>query len=612
MRFLHTHNVSVLVVLCLVLTAASLLPAEDYRVFDEETLFNRLQYRERVRYNGLQYLLNDHQKKQYLSLVTRDERDEWLRTFWLEIDPTPTTSHNERKKEHFERVRLAVEKFGCFDPPGWDDRGETLIRFGMPDSIKRVWSEMNRLEQRYPAEIWYYWSPQMMVAFTDAYLSGKFVRSTEVTGLESWTEDYYSGNFGKSSRMILEDIADVYHPNTSTADAITIPTFSPREPHGYDRPMDLSRKGGSGTVYQELPIIDLGTLMHHTDNSLGKSAIINSFLPAYLDPDLSDSRNSLNPDMIDFVHYHDVSRNRLMDVTFRNVTDEYVRSDKALYEFHHQIESTRFIHYPGFDFDMQAYFEITSFHAGTGKLRTEINFEIPVSEVTFDTVDGRLEAGAELRVKVWDMEYNEIAEKEERIMVSVPNREDARVPAFLAGQVLLTLDPGYYRFGLETIDINSESRGVFRTNKRLTCGSGLSLSDVQFARSITDGDENSSYRKGNLIVIPYPLHLYRTSFPIAFYFEIYGLDIDEEGLGIYEIEYEVEPKEKKRWGPIYRDMGTVISSRFNASGFGTTQYKRLVIDSGKLWEGSYRLHVRVMDRRTRKSVETMTSFSILE
>lgn len=111
--------------MCLI-SAAALLQAEDYRVFDEETLFNRLHYRERVRYNGLQYILNDHQKRQYLSLETRDEREEWLRRFWLEMDPTPTTRQNERRKEHFERVKLAVERFGCFDPPGWDDRGRHL------------------------------------------------------------------------------------------------------------------------------------------------------------------------------------------------------------------------------------------------------------------------------------------------------------------------------------------------------------------------------------------------------------------------------------------------------------------------------------------------------
>ena len=125
-----------MVLSCLMLAAASFLKSEDYQVFDEETLFNRLHYKEKIRYNGLQYILNDHQKRHYLSLETWDERDEWLRKFWLEMDPTPTTRHNERRKEHFDRVKMAVEKYGCSDPPGWDDRGEVLIRFGPPDRNK--------------------------------------------------------------------------------------------------------------------------------------------------------------------------------------------------------------------------------------------------------------------------------------------------------------------------------------------------------------------------------------------------------------------------------------------------------------------------------------------
>jgi len=597
---------------CLVIAAASLLMAEDYKVFDEETLFYRLSYRERVQYNGLQYLLNDHQKRQYLSLETRDGRDEWLRRFWLDMDPTPTTTHNERRKEHFDRVAFAVEKYGCADPPGWDDRGEILIRFGQPDSIKRVWSEVNRLEQRWPCEIWYYRSPAMLVTFTDSYLSGKYVLSSEAAGYESWTADYYSGDFGKSSRMILEDLANIYHPNRSIEDAVTVPMFRQVEPQGYDRPMDLSKKGPQAAIYHERDILDLGTMMTHTDNILGIPDIITSFLPAHLDPDLSDSRNSLNPDAIDYVHYWEVPGNNLMSVTFKNVTDEYVKADRALYEFYHQVQTTRFIHYPGFDFDMQAYFDITSFHAGQEKLRTEVNFEIPVSEITFDTTGSRLEGAVELRVKVWDIDMNEITSGDEILRVSVPKTRNAKIPSYLAGQVLLTLKPGYYRFGLETVDRNSVSRGVFRTNRRLECCPGLSLSDIQFARSISAGDQDSRYRKGGLIVVPYPLHLYRRSFPVAFYFEIYGLALDRDDMGIYSIEYSVTPTEKKRWGPIYVDRETGISADFNASGFGSHQPMRLEIDTGNLWNGRFVLKVKVTDRRTRKSAEQTASFAIID
>ncbi len=560
MRFLHASIVSVMAVFCLVFTAASLLPAEDYQVFDEETLFNRLHHKEKIRYNGLHYLLNDHQKKQYLSLETWDERDEWLRCFWLEMDPTPTTRHNERKKEHLDRVKLAVERYGCSDPPGWDDRGEILIRFGLPDSTKRILAEINRLEPLIPGEIWYYWSLRMLVTFTDPYLTGRYIHTAEAAGYEPWTDDYNEANYFKSSRMVLEDLADTYDPNNPTR----------------------------------------------------RSNVINKFLPMHIDPDLTDSRNALNLDAIDHVHYWSVPGDAMLDIIFRNLTDEYVKADRALHEFHHQIQRTRFIHYPGYTLDMQAYFDITTFQAGNGKLRTEINFEIPVSEVTFDTTGGNLEARVELRVKVWDMQYNEIAEKQERIGISVPNRRNAMVPVCLPGQVLLTLEPGYYRFGLETVDLNSGTRGVFKSSRRLTGGPDLSLSDIQFARKIHECDESSRYRKGDLIVIPYPLHLYMKPVPIAFYFEIYGLDLDDEDFGFWEIEYSVEPEEMKRWGLVLIDQDTGISAGFDVSGFGSQQPMRLEINTDNLWSGRFVLKVKVTDRRTRKSTEQTASFAILD
>ena len=109
----HARFAAAAAVLCLI-SAAALLQAEDYQVFDEYPTFNRLHYKEKLRYNGLHYILNDHQKKQYLSLETWDERDEWLRCFWLEMDPTPTTRQNERKKEHFDRVEPAGGEIRLF------------------------------------------------------------------------------------------------------------------------------------------------------------------------------------------------------------------------------------------------------------------------------------------------------------------------------------------------------------------------------------------------------------------------------------------------------------------------------------------------------------------
>ena len=163
------------------------------------------------------------------------------------------------------------------------------------------------------------------------------------------------------------------------------------------------------------------------------------------------------------------------------------------------------------------------------------------------------------------------------------------------------------------MDRRTKKHGVFLASRNIApLGDTLCVSDIQLASSIEEAGNRTSFIKGALRVIPHPVHAYRKPDPVRFYFEIYGLDVDDEDFGFWEVEYSVEPKEKRRRGPVYKDAGTVMSSKFNASGFGSTQHERLEIDSGELWEGSFRLRVRVMDRRTREYVKTMTSFSILE
>ena len=73
-------------------------------IFDEAELFDKLSPGEGRNYHSLRYLLNDYQKRHYLTLPTRAEREAWIERFWFEFDPTPTTEINERRLEHEHRV----------------------------------------------------------------------------------------------------------------------------------------------------------------------------------------------------------------------------------------------------------------------------------------------------------------------------------------------------------------------------------------------------------------------------------------------------------------------------------------------------------------------------
>lgn len=55
-----------------------------------------------------------------------------LKRFWVELDPTPLTSENERLIEHWERIREARRRFvyNRSSPIGTDDRGAVFVRYG--------------------------------------------------------------------------------------------------------------------------------------------------------------------------------------------------------------------------------------------------------------------------------------------------------------------------------------------------------------------------------------------------------------------------------------------------------------------------------------------------
>ena len=62
------------------------------------------------------------------------ERDEFVRRFWWRMDPLPATPINERKLEHYRRVRYSCEHFAEFRKP-FDDRGEVYVRYGHADHV---------------------------------------------------------------------------------------------------------------------------------------------------------------------------------------------------------------------------------------------------------------------------------------------------------------------------------------------------------------------------------------------------------------------------------------------------------------------------------------------
>lgn len=74
------------------------------------------------------YIISDAEREAARRLTTDDERQEFIEQFWLRRDPTPGTSRNEFKEEHYRRISYANDHFGDSNIAGWKtDRGRIYI-----------------------------------------------------------------------------------------------------------------------------------------------------------------------------------------------------------------------------------------------------------------------------------------------------------------------------------------------------------------------------------------------------------------------------------------------------------------------------------------------------
>lgn len=122
----------------------------------------------------LQYVLDEQQQEEFLALPM-EERPEYLRIAWAALDPTPTTELNERKQDHYRRLAYARERFARDENPGWDKRGELLLRYGPPDVRQEIPGDVvPGLGLVPPREVWIYnWLGQAY-QLEDARFQGNF------------------------------------------------------------------------------------------------------------------------------------------------------------------------------------------------------------------------------------------------------------------------------------------------------------------------------------------------------------------------------------------------------------------------------------------------------
>ena len=108
------------------------------------------------------YIISETEKDVFRSLVSDEQRENFIKSFWKRRDPSPHTPFNEFREEHYRRIKYANDKY--FEgKTGWrTDRGRVYIMFGPPDFIEtnpgggKGFLFEGAETAEFPSEIWRY------------------------------------------------------------------------------------------------------------------------------------------------------------------------------------------------------------------------------------------------------------------------------------------------------------------------------------------------------------------------------------------------------------------------------------------------------------------------
>ncbi len=120
------------------------------------------------------YIITQAERREFLKLQTDDERERYIQLFWESRNPTPHSSINTFKEEHYRRLAYVRANFGDDRyNDGWrTDMGRVYITLGAPQQTAKYHQGMATR----PVEIWFYQSPSPALP---AYFNLVFYKRSE-------------------------------------------------------------------------------------------------------------------------------------------------------------------------------------------------------------------------------------------------------------------------------------------------------------------------------------------------------------------------------------------------------------------------------------------------
>jgi GWxTD domain-containing protein len=509
---------------------------------------------------GLQYLLTEGMKRQFLGLSSDSLRSEWLRRYWRLRDPTPTTPRNERWEEHQRRVQVARDRFAWKKEPYWDERGRIYILFGQPDTVISDVPDIREGPGFIPArEDWLYLDEEWVAQFEQPNPKGPFV-------------------YGRSS----QDLS--YRPDIVRED---------RRRLGYDNPMDALTAEGRDRQGDIIGLQDERRLMQQKDP---ERMLSDDVIEMEVRSDLrakellrkeQEAIQAFSKEVESgsdrFIIEGPPRRNiwYVFDVdVFRGSTP------RMRVEVHYQFNMQ------DLTFQWQDSLYVARYHV------EGVLLDRNVREAARDTWTETLKA----------TEFQSTTQAQ-----LLPGQVEFVVPSGKYRLALRLVDEFSGDDGAFTTDVFVPDKFVPEE-----AAEQLVLSDLQMASRIVYAghDWKSRFVKNDRLVVPNPIGIYRRGHQVTGYVEIYGLTLNDDNLCRYQVTTRILPRGTVRpdgWLPGSTPLQKpFVSSSFSETGNTTMRTQELRIDVSSLDQDVYDLELTVEDLVAGTRATARAAFSIIE
>lgn len=263
-----------------------------------------------------------------------------------------------------------------------------------------------------------------------------------------------------------------------------------------------------------------------------------------------------------------------------------------------------------------------AFRGDGGEAELLLYFGVPTGDLEMPDGDRgpRLAYTAHMVLEDPDADAGVAGRATDSLAVELPEAPSRDAGVLIPDVLRVRAPEGEYRYRIRVRDLHSRNSGTLEGDVEVPDFRGFSASSVVLASRVEPAPPGK-FSHGPLKVVPLPSQAFRAGQPVFVYYEIYGLQADEDGRARWRTEYTVRARERKRniavrlLGAVGnlvgsgRERGEEVGLSVDSEGAPADRVREhLTLDLNESEPGPYELVVRIEDTVGGGSVERRAPF----